>query len=303
MSFGKERLAMTLPIDFKNTLTRSLYLLDAGLGTCYIFCMSPLVFLKLGGSLITDKKRPYTARFDKLDNLAAQIAVAFQDNPDLRLVLGHGSGSFGHTAASQFDTRRGVAGPAAWRGFAEVWYQASALNRLVVDALHQAGLPAVTLSPLTAITAKDGQISAWDLASLKSALANGLLPVIHGDVVFDEARGGTILSTEELFVHLARQMPPERILLAGLEAGVWADYPARAHLIEQITPRDFAQPVKGLGRSAGTDVTGGMLSKVTGMLALVEQVPGLEVLIFSGEEPAAICQTLRGENLGTRLHC
>ena len=76
-----------------------------------------------------------------------------------------------------------------------------------------------------------------NLAPLKSALANKLLPVIHGDVVFDEARGGTILSTEDLFTHLAHQLHPKRILLAGLEAGVWEDFPARTHLIEEITPR------------------------------------------------------------------
>jgi isopentenyl phosphate kinase len=45
-----------------------------------------------------------------------------------------------------------------------------------------------------------------------------------------------------------------------------------------------------------------MLSKVTEMLTLVEQVPGLEVLVFSGEEPGNVQQALRGKNPGTRLH-
>ena len=268
---------------------------------CYIFPM--FVFLKLGGSLITDKTRPYTPRLETLDNLAIQIAAALQENADLRLILGHGSGSFGHQAARQFGTRRGVSGPEAWRGFAEVWYQASALNRLVVEALRSAGLPAVTLAPVSAVTARDGQVATWDLAPLKAALANGLLPVLHGDVVFDEARGGTILSTEDLFAHLARQLHPERILLAGLEAGVWENFPARTRLIGEITPQIFAQQAASLGRSAGADVTGGMQAKVTEMLALVEQVPGLEVLVFSGEEPGNARRALQGENPGTRLHC
>jgi len=262
-----------------------------------------LVFLKLGGSLITDKSRPYTARPDKLDDLAAQIAAAFHENADLRLVLGHGSGSFGHTPASQFDTRRGVSGPEAWRGFAEVWYQASRLNRLVIEALYRAGLPAISFSPAAAVTAHDGKVFSWDCTSLQSALENGLLPVVHGDVAFDQVRNGTILSTEDLFVYLAQEFHPKRILLAGQERGVWADFPARQRLIDEITPGNFAQQAPGLGGAAGTDVTGGMRSKVTEMLNLVEQVPGLEVLIFSGEEPAIVQRVLRGENLGTRLHC
>jgi isopentenyl phosphate kinase len=261
-----------------------------------------LVFLKLGGSLITDKTRPYTPRLETLASLAEQIAAALQEKADLRLVLGHGSGSFGHQAASQFGTRRGVSGPEAWRGFAQVWYQASALNRLVVESLRRAGLPAVTFSPASSITARDGKVIIWDISPLQTALRRGLLPVVHGDVAFDKVRGGTILSTEDLFEHLAHELRPSRILLAGLEAGVWENFPQRGKLLPEIRPGDFAQQVSGLGGAEGADVTGGMRAKVAQMLSLVEQVPGLEVLIFSGEEPENIRKALLGENPGTRLH-
>ena len=69
--------------------------------------MRELVFLKLGGSLITDKTKPYTVRMDKLGDLANQVARALQTHPDLLLILGHGSGSFGHTAAKKYGTRDG----------------------------------------------------------------------------------------------------------------------------------------------------------------------------------------------------
>ncbi len=261
-----------------------------------------LAFLKLGGSLITDKTRPYTPRLTMLDSLAMQIAVSIQENPEMQLILGHGSGSFGHQAASKFNTRLGVSGPEEWKGFAEVWYQASALNRMVVEALRKVKLPAVTLAPFPAITSHDGIINAWDLTPLKASLANGLLPLLHGDVVIDEARGGTILSTEDLFAYLAPQMQPKRILLAGLEKGVWKDFPNRTQLLREITPKTFIEQAPGLGLSGGADVTGGMKSKVMEMLNLVEQVPDLDVLIFSGEEPDNILRALKGENPGTRLH-
>jgi isopentenyl phosphate kinase len=261
-----------------------------------------LVFLKLGGSLITDKTRPYTARLEKLDALAAEIASALEKNTDLHLVLGHGSGSYGHAAASLHGTRLGVSTPEAWRGFVEVWYQASALNRLVVDALHRVNLPVMNFSPAASVTAQDGKVIAWDTSPIQTALSKGLLPIIHGDVVFDRLRGGTILSTEDLFAHLAHQLHPQRILLAGLEAGVWADFPVCEHLLEQITPVTISQMTSGLGAAAGIDVTGGMYSKVTGMLALVEEIPEIEILIFSGEQPGNLLRALCAEKLGTRLH-
>lgn len=260
-----------------------------------------LCFVKLGGSLITDKTRPYTIRSDKLDALADEIAVFVKENPDMQIVLGHGSGSFGHAAASRYGTRKGVSGPEAWRGFAEVWFQASTLNRLVVEAFHRAGLPVVTFSPAASVTAKAGKVSIWDYRPIHTALMNGLLPVIHGDVVFDKILGGTILSTEDLFEHLAHQLHPQRILLAGMEAGVWADFPSRTLLLDEITPDSYLQQAPDLGGTAGTDVTGGMHTKVNGMLALLEQIPNLEILIFSGEQAGNLRRALGGENLGTRL--
>lgn len=261
-----------------------------------------LTFLKLGGSLITDKTRPYTARPERIEELAAEIAAALRADPELRLVLGHGSGSFGHQAASRFDTRSGVSTPEEWRGFAEVWYQASALNRLVVEALHHAGLPVLTISPCSSITAHDGKVLIWDLYALKTTLAHGLIPVIHGDVVLDDFRGGTILSTEDLFAHLGRLLHPQRVLLAGLEPGVWKQFPARDALITDLTPASLAQDLAAPGKAAGWDVTGGMQAKVTQMLTLVGQENALDVLIFSGETPGNVLKALQGENPGTRLH-
>ncbi len=261
-----------------------------------------ITLLKLGGSLITDKTRPYTPRLETLNSLAAEIATIIRGNPEIQLILGHGSGSFGHEAASKFNTRLGVFGPEKWKGFAEVWFQASALNRLVVEVLRDANLPVVTLPPFPAVTAHDGKIIAWDLAPLKACVANGLLPILHGDVVIDEVRGGTILSTEDIFSYLALNLQPKKILLAGLEQGVWKDFPNRETLLKEITPITFAEQTAGIGRSAGADVTGGMETKVKEMLKLVEQVPNLDVLIFSGKEPVNIFRAIKGENPGTRLH-
>jgi len=125
--------------------------------------------------------------------------------------------------------------------------------------------------------------------------------VVFGDTVFDEIRGGTILSTEDLFMSLATALSPERILLAGLEAAVWADFPERTKIVEKITPKSFNEIKHGVGKSAAADVTGGMESKVKQMLDLVEANPEITVQIFSGVEPGNIVRALTGETLGTLI--
>jgi len=293
------------------------------------------IFLKLGGSLITEKTVPRTPRPEVLRRLAQEIAEARQANPGLRLLLGHGSGSFGHVPARQYGTRQGVRTPGQWRGFAEVWREANALNRLVVDALQEAGLPVVAFPPSASVTARAGQVAAWDLAPLRAALEAGLLPVVQGDVIFDTVRGGTILSTEEIFEHLARHLRPTRLLLAGIEPGVWKVYPplspdsveksrnqgvlggvgagpgpaptqdipifASSGIIREITPENYTEVLPILGGSQATDVTGGMASKVRQMLALVQALPGLEVLIFSGLKTGLVREALLGGMEGTKI--
>lgn len=275
--------------------------------------MKELVFLKLGGSLITDKTQPYTPLLDVMDDLALQVKTALETHPHLHLVLGHGAGSFGHVPASEYKTRDGLPPQATplvhrhrdeteesyWKGFAEVWYQASALNRFMMKALHNAGLRAISLPPSASVIASNGQVSVWDTTPIRMALAAGIVPVVFGDTVFDEVRGGTILSTEDLFMHLTRALHPERILLAGLEAAVWADFPTRTKIIETITPASFNEIKANVGKSAAADVTGGMESKVKQMLELVEGNANLKIQIFSGVEPGNIVRVLTGETLGT----
>ncbi|MBN2044846.1 MAG: isopentenyl phosphate kinase family protein [Anaerolineales bacterium] len=261
----------------------------------------PLTFLKLGGSLITDKHTPSTALPGRIRQLSGEIAEFKAQSPAAKLLLGHGSGSFGHVPGKKFGTREGVHTPDQWRGFAEVWRQAKTLNQIVADGLHQAGLPAVVFPAVSSAAAADGQITHWDLSPIQQALEHGLLPVVYGDVAFDSVRGGTIVSTENIFNYLARELKPNRILIAGIEKGVWADFPACTKIIDQITPENLEAVLPDIRGSAATDVTGGMSSKVREMCQLASQVSGLEVHIFSALQPGSLLAALTGKLSGTKL--
>jgi isopentenyl phosphate kinase len=184
----------------------------------------------------------------------------------------------------------------------EVWREATELNHHVLQALEKAGLPALALPPSASVLALNGKVTTWNLEPLQHALDRHLLPVINGDVVFDTELGGTILSTEDLFAHLAGHLQPAQVLLAGNEPGVWADFPKNSRLLPEITPGSFRQIGHGLGGSAATDVTGGMADKVLKVIAMVEASPGMSAAIFSGEVPGNLLRALLGEPLGTRVH-
>ncbi|MBI4154352.1 hypothetical protein HY501_03370, partial [Candidatus Woesearchaeota archaeon] len=81
----------------------------------------------LGGSVITDKSKPYTARRDIIRNLAKEIKEAL-DEKKFPLIVGHGSGSFGHTSAAKYSTHNGAINKKSWEGFSKVQNDAARLN-------------------------------------------------------------------------------------------------------------------------------------------------------------------------------
>lgn len=262
--------------------------------------MNHLNFLKLGGSLLTEKTGVEETRPHVITRIAQEIAQARQAQPDLALLLGHGSGSFGHVAAAKHDTRRGVHTPEQWHGFAAVSAAAARLNKIVTDTLVKERISAISFQPSASAWCNDGQIETLSTQTIKQALQHQLVPLVYGDVAFDAVRGGTIISTEEIFTYLVDELQPAWLLLAGETDGVYNEFGVTIPL---ITPDNFEQIKSALGGSRGTDVTGGMASKVRAMLDLTQAHPGLAILIFSGLTEGNITQALLdpGNTRGTVL--
>ena len=162
-----------------------------------------LTLVKLGGSLITDKRVEKAFRKEVMVRLADEIAAALDQSRDLRLIIGHGSGSFGHFAARKANTIQGVKSKEDWRAFASVAMAASELNYFVSECLQAAGVPVWRFQPSASIISDGGHVVNMSLEGIKTALSVGLVPVVYGDVAIDRSLGGTIISTEKLFIYLS----------------------------------------------------------------------------------------------------
>ncbi len=265
--------------------------------------MADLVFLKLGGSAITVKTRAETAREDVIRRIARQVRNARASDTSLRILLGHGSGSFGHFVAR----RSGFGQPGNWRAYAETAAAAARLDRLVADVFLAEGVPVVSLQPSASARCRDGQLVDLKTEPARIALEQGLVPLVYGDVALDETRQMTIISTEAIFAFLAPVFKPRRILLASVVEGVLTADPQQdpnAQLIREITPASFPQIEPHLRGSHAVDVTGGMASKVKSMLALVARDPSLTVRVMSAFTEGLIEEGLSQREVfaGTLIH-
>ncbi|MFP4591668.1 MAG: isopentenyl phosphate kinase [Halobacteriales archaeon] len=234
--------------------------------------------LKLGGSVITEKDREGTLASDRLGSVAAAMAVAEVDG----LVLVTGGGSFGHPAAK----RHGVSATDGTRdpvAIAEVHGAMLDLVAAVVDELHGVSVPAVAVHPLS-LAHRDGDDLEVSFDVVEAALAEGFVPVLHGDGVVTAGRGVTILSGDELVVALGSHLGADRL---GLLTGAPGVLDADGAVIERIDR--FEEVADLVGTSDSTDVTGGMAGKVRALLELAvpASVFGLDDLeaFLAGGEP------------------
>lgn len=266
--------------------------------------MGELVFLKLGGSLITDKRRFETAREDVIARIAEEIHAALDARPEMQLLLGHGSGSFGHFVADRYKVQEGNLED--WRGYAETSAAAQQLNRLVTDALLLAGVDVVSLQPSASALCHDGALHHLDIDVAASLLRQGLVPMVYGDVALDDVKGCTIISTEQIFDYLARSLCPARIIVAGEVAGVFSGDPqqdAIVQLVPEINRRNYEDVKEMLSNSLTVDVTGGMFSKVETLFALACDQPNLQIRIVTGKREGLLQRVLCNPDLaeGTLL--
>lgn len=261
----------------------------------------PVVLVKLGGSLITEKSREETARPEVIARLSSEIARAAAAIPD-RVIVGHGSGSFGHVAASRSGIASGLRSADQLPGVSLTQDRAAALHRQVIAALLAAGALPFSLAPSSMVVAAAGRPAAFADEPLLLALERGLLPVLYGDVVLDRDWGVSIASTEKLFDLLVRNLlahgfAVRRVVWLGETDGLWD---AERRTIPRVSAGSFAQAVQAIGSPSGTDVTGGMLHRLEAALALARL--GVPSLLANGLTPGLLESALHGDEVpGTEV--
>ncbi len=263
--------------------------------------MADLVLVKLGGSLITDKRGDCVPRLDVIRRLARELAAALPRMKE-RLILGHGSGSFGHASAARHGVGAGPLGAGALVGVSETRSKAAELHALVTSSLLAAGLAPFTWAPSSALVARAGRPAGAEVEPLLAALDFSLLPVTYGDVVLDRQWGAAICSTEAVLCYLAGRLgrrghQVRRVLWLGATEGI---YDAGGESIPRIDRGNYGRVRRAIGATAGTDVTGGMLLRLETARRLAHR--GIESWIVDGRARGRLTASLMGEEVpGTRF--
>lgn len=245
----------------------------------------PITLIKLGGSVITNKDIPMSMKNGFLSLLVKQVKRAVAEMPEKRLIVGHGSGSFGHVPATKYETIRGFINEESRLGMAIVQDAAAQLNRKVVYEFIKNDIPAVTFAPSNTLIVADHKEKQNFFHLLENYLEKGLFPVTYGDVVVDMKQGCTVWSTEEVLAYLTEMFLKEGYSVDSVVHVTEVDgfLDEKKRVVPSITKANWPTLKKHLGVTKGFDVTGGMSLKIEESLKLAER--GVKSVILSGIKP------------------
>jgi len=241
-----------------------------------------MILIKLGGSVVTDKSIPMTAREDVMERLAKEISTSNENK-----IIIHGGGSFGHIKAKQYQLHKGFTDESQREGVCQVQEDMRALNRLVESALRKARIPVASIPAGAIATFDNGALASFPSDVFQHYLDIGITPISFGDVVVDRSRGVSICSGDDIMLKLAADLRAERCIFVTAVDGIFQDFP----------PKDGQGPIPEIRRNdkvaftvKDADVTGSMQRKLELMFKMAGN--GCRVQIVNGLVPGRLQDAL-----------
>lgn len=235
-----------------------------------------MILIKLGGSIITNKEKPLSARTSTIDRIAKQLKKIQEP-----FIIVHGGGSFGHYWSVKYDMHTK---PARYdlRGVSIVKNSMIELNKIVLDCFVKNKLAPYCLPP-TDFMDGDKPIPS-KVKEIKKIAESGLVPVTYGDALWYGDKKSYILSGDRIMSILAKSLRPRLAVFVLNVDGLYSDLKTKK-LIHNM--KDDQVSIQGIPM----DVTGGMKRKVQEATRISKM--GLKVFFVNGNKPERITNAIQ----------
>tara|TARA_Y100000768_G_scaffold181801_1_gene136165 strand:+ start:4299 stop:5171 length:873 start_codon:yes stop_codon:yes gene_type:complete len=268
--------------------------------------MDDCVVIKFGGGLITNKSTMCTPNYAVIDSLVDVVANCLED--DLRVIVVHGAGSYGHLRAKHWKLNQGFLPHYDFVAQADCQTQEEAvsivrkemltLNQIVLDAFAKRGISTHKLPPHK-WARNTGSNFDGDITKLFAD--DNSVKITFGDVVDCEEGIFGILSGDDLVVRICQEIPNVKRLIFAVKGvdGILKRPPEvadRDDLIEHWSPSIEYSGV----HNSEIDVTGGIGLKAARGSEVAAS--GVDVFIINGEEPQRLLDACKGiSTRGTQI--
>ncbi len=233
--------------------------------------IKPIIFIKYGGSVITNKEKEEEVIEKNIDFISSQIKEVY-NLKKYSFIIGNGAGSFGHIQVKKYHLKDDITSDFQKLGFSKVSFLVSKLNFKVVSSLINYNLPAISIKPSSIYLSKNNKKNKFFIDSILEFLNSDYLPVLYGDMVLDKEKGGVVLSTDKIFFELVKifykkNLKIEKIIFCGKTLGV---IDKKGKTIPLITKKNYPKIKSVFFENSYVDVTGGMKTKVETALKIAK---------------------------------
>ncbi len=251
------------------------------------------VYVKLGGSFITYKEKPFSINYEALEKT---IEILYNVRDKVKLILGNGGGSFAHTVVKAYKGKNPVLTLTMCQN------STRKLNTIIVNYLVSHGIQATSIQTSAVIIEENTTYRVFP-DPISFALRNNIIPVLYGECIFSTNTIYKIVSTEEVFKILARHFKPQHIVLLTDVEGVYTCNPStcsEAKLIRYIGNDNLEQVLETLESTSASDATGSIYGKVLLMSKLSREL-NVKIYIVSGFNVEEAINAILGKepNIGT----
>lgn len=245
----------------------------------------PLIILKIGGSVITEKKNNAKKIKRKvLERLAKEIAGA-KKKKNFSLIIIHGVGAFGHVAAKEFKLDQGYKNRSQINAIAETYTDLKKLDLEVIKIFKKTGLSIAPFQPSCAWTLNNKRLEDINVDIIKKYLDLDLVPILHGDILMDNKIKFSILSGDQMIYRLAKELKADRVIMGTDVDGVFDSNPKinKKATLYTVINKHIAKNIK-INETDVIDVTGGMGGKINELLRLAEAGIKSEIINIAKEK-------------------
>ena len=237
-----------------------------------------MILIKLGGSIITNKERPLSARRKAIESILKQIKKIKEPK-----IIVHGGGSYGHYWSVKYDMHTKPAKYDA-RGVAIVKNSMIELNKIILDIAVKNRINAYCLPPTDFM---NGNKSIKNkILTMNDISKSGLTPITFGDALWFGQKKSYILSGDVIMTTIAKVLKPRLSVFVLNVDGVYSDLKTKKLIY------DFKKekPTISINKM---DVTGGMARKITEAVKISRS--GLNVFFTNGNKPQRITDAVSGK--------
>ena len=237
-----------------------------------------MILIKLGGSIITNKERPLSARRKAIESILKQIKKIKEPK-----IIVHGGGSYGHYWSVKYDMHTKPAKYDA-RGVAIVKNSMIELNKIILDIAVKNRINAYCLPPTDFMNGNKPIKN--KILTMNDISKSGLIPITFGDALWFGQKKSYILSGDVIMTTIAKVLKPRLSVFVLNVDGVYSDLKTKKLIY------DFKKekPTISINKM---DVTGGMARKITEAVKISRS--GLNVFFTNGNKPQRITDAVSGK--------